>query len=239
VIKDGVDLADAIDRWVLLRSDRVYEVGTPTRQLRADDVAANALAKLCQRATGTALPAGMLAPPAFSIATVIQMDGITAAPIQEADPIHRYIEALAHPLPAWRRVTLPALAGSTLRTKSAPPGHVLYARDHARVVWQPSYASADSERPNRLSCYHRNLTFATMQTEVLASATAAAIAATRAGAVLDPAQEDCVRASADLLGRLYAGQQSYRTSSVHEQIDHHAGKPDINVARQLFNMAPL
>jgi hypothetical protein len=223
---------DVIDRATALRRDQVLDTAAGVQ--RADEVAAGALARLTAEVTGTALPPGTLPDPVFSIATVVQLDGLCEpTAVAQGDERHRFVDALAHLDHDWRTTVLPDLATRRLDTKQAPASHLLYARNRARTVWYPTHARAGTDHPTRLSCYHRNLTFASLQTELLLGYSAKISQLGQAPSVRE--SDDLGRAQR-MLQRLY-GRTSYRSGSVLAQIT--ARKDEVNQARLALGLDPL
>jgi hypothetical protein len=226
------DVPDVVDRAIALRRDRVLSAAAGAQ--RAEDIAAESLSKLHANVTGAALPAGALVPPPFSIATVVRLDGaIDPSAVVQDDDRHRVVDALVHLDPDWRTTALPELAKLRLDIKQSPASHLLYARGRTRAVWYPSHARADSEHRTRLSCYHRNLTLASMQTELLLDYSAMLA---RLDAPPSARETDDVTRAQHMLQRLH-GRSSYRSGSVLAQIN--ARKDEVNAARTDLGLPAL
>lgn len=179
----------------------------------------------------------------FSIVTVLDADG--AVPVQaitnEGD-IHRALEAMTGWNPLYKSIELTPLAETAIPIKKSPPGHVLYGGRRGRVVWFPGNFSSVAPYVHTLSCYHKNLTMASLQTESLcrlATDAADALATDLSLANFSVDYRDCAKLAAGTLGRLYGGMfDTYRSNSIRDQIQR-MYKDAVNVVRKHYDMMPL
>jgi hypothetical protein len=195
----------------------------------------------------------------FTICTVIE--GAVDDPITEITnkgEVHRALEAVTtwndSLLRFWeKQLSLPELDDKVKLThlsKSAGtfPSHVLYAQKRGRAVWFPMYFTYNQdpnnklEKPRRLSCYHRNLVFASMQVESLAGLVQTTVQQMRktSWTGLGLMQRDCATSAAEILGWMYEGDRaSYRSMSSRYLIDQNEFTNDINNLRSQCGMKQL
>jgi hypothetical protein len=213
----------------------------PGGSLKLGEYAAQCLSKLRADAFGgaAAAPRVPLDQP-FSIATIMRgTDVAVNAPIVDQDPVHRVLEGLTGWSPTWQADSpLPAFAKRRIPTRgNSPPSHALYASKRGRVIWFPAYFGQPGA--HNLSCYHRNLFYASLQVESLSALSSVAAQQIAGGLALSPMQSDCAQRAAGILGRFYAGAKStYRSMSVKFHIDENQ-KNEINDNRRYFGMPPL
>jgi hypothetical protein len=134
------------------------------REVPLDQVASSVLATAgaevwgseCRMASGSAEP--------FSVFTVIRASGTSwEKPVEEGGELHRFLDQVA----GWydRHRDPGSLAASRVSTERRD-GHILYGHRRSRCVWFPEHYETEDVRFS-LAHYHRNLTFASLQTESL------------------------------------------------------------------------
>lgn len=211
--------------------------------LTLDALAEKVLAALRKAYLGAnAAPSPHSATP-FTILTIVRGTGIDpTVPTPNGGEIHRALEAVTTWRPTWRFDTLPNLDEAALPTRTAPPSHVLYARTRGRAIWFPGLFVQKSRSSHSLACYHRNLTFASLQVESLGDLIARSAGSIRegVGGLLPATHLECARRAAGILGQLYGGALStYRSWSPRVQIDQNNLVADLNIVRDYFNMTLL
>ncbi|HVB80526.1 MAG TPA: hypothetical protein VNE82_11355 [Candidatus Binataceae bacterium] len=227
----------------LQQKRRLVPPGAQARggSLKLGDYAAQCLSKLRADALGAAAAARRVTlDQPFSIATIMRANEVAVnAPIVDQGPVHQVLEALTRWSPTWQADSpLPPFAKRRIPTKgNSPPSHALYASKRGRVIWFPAYFGQPGA-PN-LTCYHRNLFYASLQVESLSALSSVAAESIAGGIALSPWQSDCAKRAAGILGRLYAGASStYRSMSAKLHIDENR-KTEINGNRQYFGMPTL
>ena len=241
-LAETVDLVFNVSRKSEL--DVQWESG-PEGRLYFKQFADRCLTSIRQVALGQTGPAGIIPDQPFTIFTVLKGSGENLeAPLTEGEEIHRMLEAVTSWAANWPKARLPALDEKVkLPLKSSTnDADVVYARKRGRAVWFPTLFT-DSELVRRsLSCYHRNLVFAALQTESLcglATATEQEIEV-RTFARLPVMHRDCAELAAKILGRMYAGHKdTYRSMSLRYHIQQNGLEAAINKIRDEFNLIPL
>jgi hypothetical protein len=180
----------------------------------------------------------------FTIVTVIDADNVEPKkPIVDGDSIHLALEGLV----GWNRdwADIPpqpnALVAFRIASRPGKVGHILYGQSRARAVWFPAAFRSKADYPPRLSCYHKNLSVATMHTEALCALAQDAAGNLRAGKLLDTfsaTYRSCAQLAAGILGRLQGNKIDdpnakkvpiYRSGSVRAHILTY--KDDVNELR--------
>jgi hypothetical protein len=168
----------------------------------------------------------------FTIATFVH--GRTdMQDVVEGSPIHRVLEALAGWDDDWINMTLDN--ASLERAKLKPihrqsKGNFVYARANGRAIWLPrEFTRPHPADPPRLSCYHRNLTLASLQAMSLGEYVDLAARRCQRGETVRPLLLQRARESARLLDVFGTGDHTatYRTKSVDEQINAANWRPSI------------
>jgi hypothetical protein len=174
--------------------------------------------------------------PLFSVVTVTDGAGVVAEnPIDPKSDVPRALQALAGWNPQWRTMGLDDLAKGAINIRQSPPAHMLYGKDSGRVVWFPGQFRSTPPAPrypHTLSCYHQNLTIATLHAESLsrmAIDAATLLSQNNSLAKVSYTYTQCARFAAGLLGRLHGkaeGAQgdkpeTFRSGSVRTQIQVH------------------
>jgi hypothetical protein len=178
----------------------------------------------------------------FSIVTVVKAGGVASSKaVTEGGAVHRALEAMASWRAGWKAQKLPPFSDATIPTRSGDPGSdVLYARPRGRVVWFGRLLGGKQGETRALGCYHRNLTFLSMQVESLGGLLRGTATGLTGAGALPAAQLDCARRAAGILGRLFgATRDMYRSWSPRRQIDANGLVQPTNEVRHYFGMDPL
>jgi hypothetical protein len=211
-LPDVTEIAHAV------RFGPYYGRGITTNR-RLGPVAEEAIADLRQQAFGQTkgYPSGHQP---FTIITLL--DGLGADgsdKIKAGGPEHRLLEATTSWNPHYRQINLKQvpLATATVPIRRQLDGDMMYARSDGRAIWLPREFGKGSPA---LTCYHRNIVFASLQTQSLGEFAVWVAEQQKTGALVDKlVLERAARAKA-LLGLLSAGAIAiYRTGSVAKQIE--------------------
>jgi hypothetical protein len=175
----------------------------------------------------------------FTLVGIIQASGVHSGPVLSGSLVHRSLEAVAN----WRKTeVLPDL--EKVRLSSHGPSRqgdsrLLYAGTRGRVLWFPKLFTSSSAG-STLACYHHNLSLASLQIESLYGLIRETATHLAKRDSLEPAENECARHAAGLLGRLYCGDRTvYRSWSLRAQIDQNNFVTDINTVRDHFGMRSL
>lgn len=174
----GLGLRLATDRGLRMLNSEQFPVkwpGAPQEKLKLDLLMNRLLDYLRERALGAGGEQEGSRPtqPITTTATVVQGGGGDATvPIAATGLEHKALEGLCSWDNQWYKVQpQKSLEEANLLLGQAPAGHMVYHTKRGRAVWMPDYFNAHSGRDqHKLSCYHRNLTLVTLQTEMLAQA---------------------------------------------------------------------
>ncbi len=187
----------------------------------ADALASVIFARLRRDYLGATAAEGISSEP-FTVFTVVRATGVDYnTPVENRGAIHRILEALARWSPSWQLNQLPDLTQVSLGMRESPSSHILYSHRRGRVVWYPSAFTPESGVVSSLSCYHRNLVFASMQTESLCGLVTKVADRMRTGfrlptgEQLSVSQRACARNAADMIGVIYGAKKhkTYRSYS--------------------------
>ncbi len=226
-----------------VRQDERFAVddGAGAKMLYLDEIGDKAMAFATAAALGPAAKAGALSVKPFSIWTVVRGSGVDPQlPTPNGGTVHRVLEAVTTWNANFVTAVLPNLADASLEVRSKrSPGDVLYGNQRGRAVWFPGTFTLPQGKKRSLSCFHRNLCFASMQTESLArfvSATANEIPQVGDGSKLPLAEAYCVKRAAGILARMYSGVDptTYRSGSPYAQLRQNKFVADINKIRDEF-----
>lgn len=160
----------------------------------------------------------------FSVVTVLDGTGVDPTqPIAGGSKTHQALDALVGWSALWESIQPGPIAGSTIAIKQSPPGHIVYGGRRGRVVWFPGSFVSVAAYEHTLSCYHQNLTMASLQTESLcrmAKDAADLLINNQPLSDYSVAYRTCAQLAAGILGRLYGGTfDTYRSHSVRDQIE--------------------
>lgn len=236
-------LSEVVDIARKLRSDKELKVDWDDGSqevLNADAFGRKGLKALGRRVFGDGWTGSAAQPEAFSIATLVRAEGADSeGPFPYGGEVHRALQGLTTWSSIWRDDTPLSLAEKRQPVRrSRPASHCLYLGSRGRAVWAPALFQAQEKR--HLSCYHRNLTFLSLQVESLAglvALTAENLQHLQAGTK----QESCARRAVGILARLYGekGEKTYQSRSPRAQIDQGGSLEAINAVRLHFHQEPL
>lgn len=214
------------------------------------------LTTLRQNALGANAVAGHQSPKPLSVVTIVE--GLAPDPtadIKSNSEVLRALEVLTS-WPADRTYfTLPEPEKVCLPLKrSAPRGSCLYAEERGRAVWHPAMFRMQSDatpsevvdqiqRSSKMACYHRNLFFASLQTESLGRLmvhTAQQFADGKLKIDLTEPHRQQAENAARCLAKLYVGDKgkTWRSASMGRQIDQTFRK-DLETVLAQFPVATL
>lgn len=179
----------------------------------------------------------------FSIVTVLDAEDVDdKEPLVEGSDLHHALEGLVNWNVHWKTTQPKKLDQRKIETKQAPPSHVLYGGRRGRLVWFPGSFRRNAVYANTLTCYHQNLTVASLQTESLCrlvKETGDRLAINPSLADTSVAYQTCAQLAAGLLGRLYGGtSDTYRSHSIRDQIAKVYRDP-VSSVRKHFKMPEL
>jgi len=172
---EPLDLTHLVENAVAAYRDNLYnikwDIGGGTSSLNLTTLAQSALGQFRRAVLGDLpVPARQLDP--FTIATVVNgtSDNIDDnQPVQGGGEIHRALEGLC----SWERNWYdhpihPLQPPYSLKMGATEPNnHIFYGLHRARAGWFPTMFANAEKVQRSLGCYHRNLTYATLQTEGL------------------------------------------------------------------------
>lgn len=191
---------------------------------------------------GVTTDVGIQATKPFTVVTVVKANNVDpTAPLEENGDIHRALDAWAAWSQTWQYDQRPSLPKACVPLRSrAPLGHVVYGGTRGRVVWFPAHFLPQSKPIHALNCYHRNLTFLSLQIESLANFTVETAQHLKANQPLSNIHEQCARYAAGILGRLYGGAETtYQSRSAYRHIEDNTWLDAINTVRAEFGMEGL
>jgi hypothetical protein len=178
----------------------------------------------------------------FSIATVTDADGASyTESITENGPLHHALEGLTGWNLHWDAVAPSPLAAAAISARKAPAGNTLYGKLRGRAIWFPADFRHVAAYSETLSCYHQNLSAASLHTESLCQLVQNAATELRDKGSLDGLSalyRDSSQLAAGILGRLHgrktdesSGQKpkTYRSGSIRAQIRTYSD--DVNLLR--------
>ena len=159
----------------------------------------------------------------FTIATFIHGE-VDAADVVAGSPVHKALEALTGWDENWQTKTLDQASLDSARLTAIAmrsPSDIVYARARGRAIWLPrEFTKPLPADPPRLSCYHRNLTFASLQALSLGECVDLVAGRRQRGEAVAPLLLQRAREAARALDILATGdaKATYRTISVEEQV---------------------
>ncbi len=215
-------LGDAVEALNELHRAACLELpdAQPGRKLRLDDAAGVGLAALGSLAVNS--EAGPWRD-GFSTVTVMAAKGERALFDPTAALTTKFLHAASSFSETWEEDTPPTLAEAKVAGKrTAPPSHLVYGDGRGRVIWSPERfrKGSPSQSPSTLSCHHRNLVLASIQTE--ATGRFVELTAERAAHGIQLSSEHLTQAgwAVRILRDLHAGSTStYRSGSPRAQIE--------------------
>jgi hypothetical protein len=211
-----------------------------SESLSLDELASLVLTNLHSVAFGSGVAPEERSVTPFTVFTVIRGKGVdpSVSPL-EGGQVHRMLEAVTTWRPTWQYDALPDLSEASLRTRAAPPSHVLYGRKRGRAVWFPALFIQEPGEIHSLSCYHRNLVLVSLQVESLSGLISATAKQIGEGIALSACHRECARRAAGILGRLYGGVATYKSWSPRVHIEQNDLVKPLNDVRDYFNMSAL
>ena len=112
--------------------------------------------------------------------------------------------------------------------------NIIYGLKRSRAIWFPCYIKSVGKKIRKLGCYHRNLTFATLQTESLVAMIRTLIKNQNDNS---PDLREKVINATQILGLLYEGVNgTYKSWSIRKQIDDNGYMGIIKQAREILNI---
>ncbi|MBI5879864.1 MAG: hypothetical protein HZB53_19630 [Chloroflexi bacterium] len=224
-------LADSLRNRMTTLSTAGAAVGT----LPLPDAAQHVLRLLRQAVLGDP-DAETTAGDPFIVATLVDGAGIDGANAPDPSML-RAAEALC----SWKQlppnfVPRPQPQAS-VKLSGAAPSQILYRLDRGRTVWFPDWLSADATR-NKVKCYHRNLSAASMQVDALAALLGLAESYLSSGNNLPFYFDDLVRNATLELSLFYSGDRksTYRSRSLCAQIVDNGTRDLLDLARPRFSI---
>jgi hypothetical protein len=247
-VKKTLSLADAVDVAYEIRKDEQLDVewlSGVKEQLSLKTLAARCLTEIRQSALGPTSSPGTTPVEPFTVFTVLKGKG-TVKDLSPKDKVVRgVIEAVTTWPNIWTKAKLPPLDDKVkLKLRSAAvDSDTVYARSRGRAVWFPDLFNDTTKKRSSLSCYHRNLLLASLQTESLSGLATATVNEinTVGWPELRVMHSDCAKLAAGILGRLYGGdkKETFRSLSPRYQIQQNGFESDIDLVRDKSGMAAL
>jgi len=228
ILQPRRSLAETVDWIVEARRARVFQTkweGKPPRRMSLDEFAQAAMNDLRRRVIGTTSMRRVPMADPFTIVTIVkgEMERTQPpSPLENRGEIHQALHGLCSFSPTWREEKrgLPDLKDCSASVKLMPDDHVVYGFERHRVVWFPAYMTKPLPRHHTLSCYHRNLVFLSLQTEMLGKLIQSFAAQLEAGELASPAHLNLVEHGASILSRLRGGvADTYQSWSARMQIE--------------------
>lgn len=189
-------------------------------------------------------PGQLTSPEPFSVFAVLEGKDVDLSKAVEANgSIQKALHALTH----WQKAREGAAALAFDDKVSVGLGEesgvadVLYGQRRGRAIWYPSrFTSRDPDILFGLQCYHRNLFFASLQTESLCGYARRIMESIRAGKSLSVYQRELASKAGGNLGLLYgAHRDTYRSFSPRRQMEQNGWVEDVSEMRVYRDMDPL
>ncbi len=144
-----------------------------------------------------------------------------AVAVQEGSDEHRVLEALTGWNQNFARMNLTntPIQSAKLTIHSELDSDLVYARKAGRAIWLPREFAEDVQRP-KLSCYHRNITLASLQTMSLGEFVDWVARRLDRGETIQPLLVERAKRAARVLDVLASGDRTltYRSMSIDAQI---------------------
>jgi hypothetical protein len=233
----GLSLKDFLPKaYDFAKYGKFSLAGGPSQSLSLEQVADKVLTALRKNALGDGSQGGFRTQQPLSLTTIVEAQGVNPdADVRKETSILHALEVLTNWPADYEYLKLPNPNDVCLPAKSgAPAGSALYAKRRGRAVWLPALfrtqktaptlvAVDQSRRASKLGCYHRNLFFASLQTEclgLLISYTAQLFSQGKHKADLTAHHRNVAHNAAKCLAKLYLGDKSktWRSASVQRQI---------------------
>lgn len=218
-----------IDRLRTLRNDAVFREGTEVRTL------GDVLATMLDRARASyyhGSAAGTRSAEPFSINIVLQAEGGSPA-IPISQDLQRQLHAVTAWPANWQDALLPAAgppAFLPIRGTNQVAGDVHYAASRGRTVWRPGLFARHTpqdgpQRRHTLSCLAHNLVAGAVLSEFLRLF---AIRLAAAPAIRKQIDVATVRELGAVVDRLHRGVNTFRSSSIQQQLEDSSSKEAVN-----------
>lgn len=206
-----------------------------------DTLADKALDALRTAALGPTARPGLRSATPFTVLTVVRGAGVDPlSPFPSGGETHRALEAVTRWSNTWQFDPPPNLARVRLKTRISPDSHFIYAHRRGRAVWFPGHFTRREKGMHTLSCYHRNLVFASLMVESLTGLVSETARYLHQRRSLSSDHRECARHAAGILGRLYGGVPStYRSWSPRIHIEQNGLTAVVNEVRRFFNLGEL
>ncbi len=219
-LRDCQNIEEAVDRALDARYQSIFSLRSQNGEVRPYSLRAlsdQCLDALCQEAINCT---DGYTDQLFSVAAVASGDKeYEGRVVQQADEIHKALEALASWDPSWKTMTLPDLTQNVISIKKQQPGDVLYGHENSRVLWSPRLfvPVAEGRKNYALRWYYRNLVMASMHARSLS----AFLVNTHKQSAINGRLKGHAKIARDILLKLQnpVGKSTYRTRSLKVQIE--------------------
>lgn len=247
-IKASQSVTDTVNVLFKVRKDSMLDVewrSGAKEQLYLNQLADKCLNSVRQAAFGTTAGAGAIQVEPFTIFTILKGAGTDLdAPLVQGEEIQALLEAVTTWPAIWDKTKLPSLdADVILPLKAAASnGAIVYARNRGRAVWFPALFTDVTKIRSSLSCYHRNLVFASLQTESLSRFLMETVHEITSASwpSLRVMHRDCAKQAAGIVGRMYGGsKETFRSMSPRYQVQQNGYGSDIDKIRSICRMRVL
>jgi hypothetical protein len=215
------------------------------RSLSLDAIANEYLSTVSEQALGPEANAVLTAKDPFTLFTVVKATGVDpTADFEAGGKVHALLDYVT----IWGKRAPKDLAKideaklTIQKTPLGEPGDIMYGLKRARAIWFPRRFTRTIGKYPSLSCYHRNLIYATVHVESLCGLMQTTAEMLDAGETVDSLplnHRQCAHQAAGALGRLYGGRKSYRSYSIRAQIEQSGYVNDIDKVRVAFKMPAL
>jgi hypothetical protein len=157
----------------------------------------------------------------FTLVMPLRASGMTNSDqkLSARGAIRRALHALVYWAANEHTSELGKLSDHLVELRNGEPiGHAIYANARGRSLWLP----ANFSEPQRLNCYHRNLTYASLQVESLSGLVMRTSQLLDQHELLSPSLSNCTRNAAGIIRRMEGKTTSmYHSSSVQRHIEQH------------------
>lgn len=248
-------LEKLVDVAYELRNKRCLKVERPGGAPEAftlQELARQCMTDIRKEALGPNATPGRFSPAnPFTVLTVVKGNDVNPdEPLVEGDTVHHALEALTNWPDQGMNAKPRLLKESKLNPyrANARDGELVYAGSRGRAVWVPGLFMPQEPDPlvvsryhRKLSCYHRNLVFVSIQVESLCGLVNATVTDGIDLAHLPEKQRKCVRLVANVLGRMYGGnvELTYRSMSPQYHIEQNKWTGNIDNIRSQCGLSNL
>jgi hypothetical protein len=237
-------LAAAVDRAVTICRDKSFTLANPAGKIEVAmaGIGEQAIRMLLDDQVGTGAAASLKPSEPFSVVSITGASGAALfEPVKDGDDLHQALEGFATLSQTWKvNVLQPFPQACVQQGKRRPQAHVLYAAKNGRTVWHPHYFGLVGAKRSPLNCYHRNLVFASLQTQSLLGLIGLVADERKQGNLPSGRFNDCVQRACGILGRMYGGDSAtYRSHTIRRQIVDSSGFTAVGDERVLRGMTAL